>query len=42
MRLLYCFNVELYEWLVLSGLLVMRDVSGDPIDDVFLLAAREL
>jgi len=28
--------------LTVSGLLVLRDAGGDPVDDVFLLAAREL
>jgi hypothetical protein len=30
------------EWLTLSGLLVLRDVGRDPVDDVLLLAAGEL
>jgi hypothetical protein len=35
-------SIALYEWLALSGLLVLRDVSGNPVDDVLLLASREL
>lgn len=31
-----------FERSALPGLLVLRDVSRDPIDDVLLLAAREL
>ena len=27
---------------IAAGLLVLRDVDRDPVDDVFLLAAREL
>ena len=30
---------ELCESLTVSGLLVVRDVSGDPVDDVFPVAA---
>jgi len=36
---LLLLSVELYEWLIELGLLVLRDVGGDPVDDVLLLAA---
>ena len=31
-----------FEGLALSGLLVLRDVGGDPVDDVLLLPAGKL
>jgi hypothetical protein len=39
---LLLLSVELYEWLIELGLLVMGDVGRDPVDDVVLLTAREL
>ena len=41
MRQLYDSREHFHEGLAVYGLLILRDVGRDPIDDVLLLAARQ-